>query len=621
MLVTRQSPWLRSASDIYFNTGNVGIGTTSPAAHLQVVGTGDVLRISGGNIRVDDGRRVGTATNFYVPQSGASEFITDTRFVFEIPKDTEIMRIQATAVGIGTNSPDRLLHAEISGAATNTVVYALRLSHISSGTVAASFGTGLEMELEGADGGNLVAATIETIWTDAGTGAEDAVLIFGLALAGAAAVEAARLKSNADFNLITGGAFQINDTDVLDATTLGTAVVNSSLTNLGTLTALTVNAALITLSQDTDFVISGGINGMSIDGTTFSVDGANNRVGIGTATPTTALSMGNDALISRDANEGLTASTTQTQGNGALTAEINQVSTVANTNDAVTLPSAISGIKCVIINDGANTLQIFPASGDNLGAGVDIATTLEVNEVVEFVTYNATDWAVEAATQLRHADMHDEDNTDAYVINDAGVDFHCYHTNGLAGDDLSGWTFDAGGAGTSHAIDSITDGAASGVDIAVTTGTTHGLAVGDIISQTNLTDAAYVGIFVVKAIISSTIYEVAAVFTATGTGTMDQAATLKCNAGASGTYSITWYASATSATNNETFDFELTKEATCISGSKVRRKFGTATDFGSFSGGAITEVTDSEQISLALSNEDTAGNITLRNFTLIVIRL
>ena len=50
-----------------------------------------------------------------------------------------------------------------------------------------------------------------------------------------------------------------------------------------------INAATITLTQDTDFVLSGGINGMSIDGATFSVDGANNRVGIGTVSPTSKL--------------------------------------------------------------------------------------------------------------------------------------------------------------------------------------------------------------------------------------------------------------------------------------------------------------------------------------------
>ena len=49
--------------------------------------------------------------------------------------------------------------------------------------------------------------------------------------------------------------------------------------------AITINAATVTLTQDTNFVTSGGVNGMSIDGTTFSVDGTNNRVGIGTAAP------------------------------------------------------------------------------------------------------------------------------------------------------------------------------------------------------------------------------------------------------------------------------------------------------------------------------------------------
>ena len=53
--------------------------------------------------------------------------------------------------------------------------------------------------------------------------------------------------------------------------------------------AVTVNAATVTLTQDTDFVTSGGVNGMSIDGTTFSVDGSNNRVGIGVAAPNSLL--------------------------------------------------------------------------------------------------------------------------------------------------------------------------------------------------------------------------------------------------------------------------------------------------------------------------------------------
>tara|TARA_R110002153_G_scaffold3576_1_gene17174 strand:+ start:270 stop:2498 length:2229 start_codon:yes stop_codon:yes gene_type:complete len=53
----------------------------------------------------------------------------------------------------------------------------------------------------------------------------------------------------------------------------------------------TLNGGTVTLAVDTDFVTSGGVNGMSIDGTTFSVDGTNNRVGIGTAAPTNLLTI------------------------------------------------------------------------------------------------------------------------------------------------------------------------------------------------------------------------------------------------------------------------------------------------------------------------------------------
>ena len=50
-----------------------------------------------------------------------------------------------------------------------------------------------------------------------------------------------QFKSDGDFNLSTGGTYQINDIDILNNLTLGSSVINSSLTNLGTLTALTVN--------------------------------------------------------------------------------------------------------------------------------------------------------------------------------------------------------------------------------------------------------------------------------------------------------------------------------------------------------------------------------------------
>lgn len=89
---------------------------------------------------------------------------------------------------------------------------------------------------------------------------------------------------------------------------------------------------------------------------------------------------------------GITASVTQTQGQQPLTDDVNEVSVVANANDVVTLPPVIGGRRVWVINNGANTLQIFPASGDNAGAGVDVSITLAAGLTYEFLGLNATNW-------------------------------------------------------------------------------------------------------------------------------------------------------------------------------------------------------------------------------------
>lgn len=109
--------------------------------------------------------------------------------------------------------------------------------------------------------------------------------------------------------------------------------------------------------------------------------------------PADDIIIGSDVFIEHDTNAGLTAGTTQTQAGGlALTTEINEIATVATTNDTVVLPVAAAGRQITIINNGANTLQIFPAPGDDLGAGVNTATTLAAAGVVSYVTYNSINW-------------------------------------------------------------------------------------------------------------------------------------------------------------------------------------------------------------------------------------
>jgi len=94
-----------------------------------------------------------------------------------------------------------------------------------------------------------------------------------------------------------------------------------------------------------------------------------------------------------DADVGLTASTTQTQGNGALTNSYNEITIVANIDDTVTAPPVEEGHRLIVINNGIRRMQLFPASGDNIGAGVDTAIKVAAGESAVFFGIDATNWS------------------------------------------------------------------------------------------------------------------------------------------------------------------------------------------------------------------------------------
>lgn len=104
------------------------------------------------------------------------------------------------------------------------------------------------------------------------------------------------------------------------------------------------------------------------------------------------ITAGTGMIVKNSVETGIAASTTQTQGQQPLTKNINEVATVANANDVVTAPSAYAGADIYITNNGANTLQIFPASGDDLGAGVDTSVTLAAGSSVHYVAIDGITW-------------------------------------------------------------------------------------------------------------------------------------------------------------------------------------------------------------------------------------
>jgi hypothetical protein len=57
-----------------------------------------------------------------------------------------------------------------------------------------------------------------------------------------------------------------------------------------------------------------------------------------------------------------------------LNSAFNEIATVANANDSVTLPPAKSGLRVMITNNGANTLKIWANGTDVIGGGAGAAS-------------------------------------------------------------------------------------------------------------------------------------------------------------------------------------------------------------------------------------------------------
>ena len=79
-----------------------------------------------------------------------------------------------------------------------------------------------------------------------------------------------KLDVDGSTNLSTGNTFKINGTDVLSATTLGSGVVNSSLTSVGALDSGSITSNFGNINIGTSTIDAGAITGTTITGTTLT---------------------------------------------------------------------------------------------------------------------------------------------------------------------------------------------------------------------------------------------------------------------------------------------------------------------------------------------------------------
>jgi len=100
-------------------------------------------------------------------------------------------------------------------------------------------------------------------------------------------------------------------------------------------------------------------------------------------------------LIAPSIAMNLTADVGSAQGGQPLVSSFNYISVCANAGDSVTLPASFAvGTIIFIMNNGAASCDVFPASGDDCGAGANTAVALANGKGIAYigVTANAT-WA------------------------------------------------------------------------------------------------------------------------------------------------------------------------------------------------------------------------------------
>ena len=157
---------------------------------------------------------------------------------------------------------------------------------------------------------------------------------------------AGTVMSTGTMNLASGKTYQINGTDVLSGTTLGTGVVNSSLTSVGALTSGSIASGFGTIAT------ANTITGTTINGTT----GINSGAGAGTQRIDSSGNLANIGTITAagliSANGGLTVANGQNTTLSSFTTNNNSV-LYTGASGVVNAATTVTSGQCLMSN--ANT--------------------------------------------------------------------------------------------------------------------------------------------------------------------------------------------------------------------------------------------------------------------------
>lgn len=227
-----------------------------------------------------------TASSFHATSTATSSVFINASTTGLTATNLDLTQLTISAdvitdfAGVGLTVTGNALTADLGTSIDLTSEVTGTLPVANGGTGITSFGSGIATWLGTPSSANFFSAITDETGSGLVVGATAPTFTTNITVTGGAVIDADGV------DLVSGNDYEIDGTSVLTATTLGGAVVNSSLTSVGALNGGSITSGFGAIDNGTSNITTGGIIRIDVDGSAINSAGS---IGFGAAATDSAI--------------------------------------------------------------------------------------------------------------------------------------------------------------------------------------------------------------------------------------------------------------------------------------------------------------------------------------------